>query len=235
MLNSLKIISFFVFLLSFSSVIFSQTTIFNVPSTDVVSPKTVYAEGDFIAHFDKYENGGFQTYGYRTVYGITRKFEVGTNFFYTKSSSPSVKEFHANAKYKFYENEKYNFAVSGGTQVIVPLKDKTGQKTFTMVYSNASKVIRKTNGMRLTGGYYGIFGGNKDFGTKRGFLLGLEQPITKRVTLLADWYSGRNRLGYSFAGFSTYITKRQTIFAGYNFGNSGRGNNSFSFAYGYTY
>ena len=42
----------------------AQSTIFNMPSTDVQGKKTFYVEGDFIAHFDKQEKGGFQTYGF---------------------------------------------------------------------------------------------------------------------------------------------------------------------------
>lgn len=218
-----------------SMTIFAQTTIFNVPSTDVTAEKAIYFEADFVAHFDKLKKGGFQTYGYKTVYGLGKKIEVGTNFFFTRSSLPSLKEFQANAKWKVFESEKYGFAVSTGTQIFVPLRNKTGLKTVSMFYSNASKVISQVKGMRLTGGYYTIVGAKSDFGSKNGAIVGVEQPVIRKMSFLADWYSGKNRFGYSSAGLSFAVTKKQILYAGYNFGNVGRANNSFSFYYGVNY
>src|SRR2546423_15602433 len=40
----------------------AQSTIFNVPSTDVQAPGKVYLEGDFITHYASYRDGGYQTY-----------------------------------------------------------------------------------------------------------------------------------------------------------------------------
>ncbi|MBX7170105.1 MAG: hypothetical protein K1X72_04045 [Pyrinomonadaceae bacterium] len=225
----------FLFLMICSFQGLAQTTVFNAPSTDVVAKRQVYLEADFTAHFDKLSNGGFQNYGYKTVYGLTRKIEIGTNFYFNRSGEPSYKEFQANAKWQVYQNEKRGFAVASGTQVYVPLRDKSGQKPVTMVYSNASKIMPKTNGLRLTGGYYTMVGAKSDFGTRHGAIVAVEQPIFSRLNFIADWYSGKNRFGNSFGGFSLSVTKKQTLFAGYNFGNFGRANNSFGFAYGVNY
>lgn len=222
--------------LSFSSGVLAQSTIFNIPTTDVVESKSAYLEADFIAHFDKLKNGGFQTYGYRTVYGLTKKVEVGTNFYFTRSSSPNLNEFQVNAKYRFFGNEKLGLAASAGTQVFIPIRDKTGLKTFSMFYTNASKTFEKAKGFRVTGGYYRIIGVNKQaFGSKQGAIIGIEQTVFKKISFLADYYSGKNRFGYTAAGFGLPITKNQTIYAGYNFGNTGRANNSFAFYYGFNY
>lgn len=229
------------FILLFSSLLFitcvsAQSTLLNIPSTDVLSTKTVYLEADFITHFDKLSKGGFQSYGLRTVYGLHRKIEVGTNFFLTRSSSPKLNEFQANAKFKFFGNEKLGLSASAGTQVYVPIRNKTGLKTVSMFYTNASKSFEKFKGLRVTGGYYRIVGESKlNFGSKQGALIGIEQHVFKKLTFLADWYSGKNRFGYSAAGFGLPVTKNQTIYAGYNFGNTGRANNSFAFYYGFNY
>src|SRR3954469_8245644 len=99
------------------SLIRAQSTIFNIPSTDVMGEKRFYVEADFISHFDSWEKGGFQTFGYRTVYGLRRKFEVGMNFFYTRTGGrTSPKEFQPNLKYKVFQKEKYGLAVSAGGQ-----------------------------------------------------------------------------------------------------------------------
>ena len=66
-----------------------------------------------------------------------------------------------------------------------------------MFYANASKKVSAFRGVRLTSGVYSVFGGGRGFGTKTGAMLGVEQPLTRRISLLADWYSGNNRLGYA--------------------------------------
>lgn len=217
------------------SAVSAQSTIFNVPSTDVLPEKLFFVEADFIAHFDAYRNGGFQTYGYRTVYGVRKKLEVGINFFYTRNGVTSPKELQANLKWKAYENEKYGFAVTTGSQLFVPLNKSAGKRVYTMLYTNASKVVKHTRGLRLTGGVYTILGEKREFGTKTGGIIGIEQPVKGRLSFIADWYSGKNRFGYSALGLNYAITKKQFLMLGYNFGNSGRGNNAFSAFYGLTY
>jgi hypothetical protein len=214
----------------------AQSTIFNIPSTDVLDEKRFYIEGDFIAHFDKWEKGGFQTFGYRAVYGVRKKLEVGVNFFYTRTGgSTSPKELQPNFKYKIYEKEKYGFAVSGGAQFFVPLNRSAGRRTYGMFYSNASKTFKRTGETRVTGGFYTIVGAERGSGTKNGAIVGVEQPVYGKLTFTADWYSGKNRFGYSSAGFGYSFAKRHYIQMGYNFGNSGRANNSLTALYGFTY
>jgi hypothetical protein len=220
----------------FSCTISAQSTIFNVPSTDVLPEGRFLLEVDFISKFDRYANGGYQTYGYRTVYGFKKKIEAGVNFYYTRGGrDASPKELQPNIKWQAYNNEKFGVAVSTGAQVFIPLNKSAGRRTFAMFYANASKTIKKTNETRLTGGFYQMVGAERDFGSKKGAILALEQPLFKRVSFVADWYSGNNRLGYSAAGLNFVITNRQFLMLGYNFGNFGRGNNAFSAFYGYTF
>ncbi|MCY7376154.1 MAG: hypothetical protein LH472_09315 [Pyrinomonadaceae bacterium] len=219
-----------------SSAVSAQTTIYNIPSTDVLAEKTAYLEADFLAHFDSYRNGGFQTYGYRMVYGLRKKLEVGANFFISRNGvRTSPKEFQPNLKWKVYGSERLGIGVSTGAIFFVPLDKSAGTRTFGMAYSNVSKTVKRARGMRLTGGFYRLVGAKKSVGTKTGAIVGFEQPVNRRLSFLADWYSGKNRFGYSAAGFSFAVTKRQFLFAGYNFGNAGRANNFFSAFYGVTF
>lgn len=233
-MNKFSILLFALFAFSYS--VSAQTTLFNVPSTDTLPEGKFYIEVDFIAKFEKYDRGGFQTYGYRTVYGVRKNLEVGANFFYTRSGGrTAAKEFQPNIKYQAYQNEKYGVAVSTGAQFFIPLDKSAGTRTYGMFYANASKTINLLNGLRLTGGFYTMVGTERDFGTKRGVIIGIEQPIVRRLSFIGDWYSGNNRLGYSAAGLNYAISNRQFILAGYNFGNFGRGNNAFSVFYGFTF
>ena len=213
----------------------AQTTIFNAPSTDVTSKGKLYVEADFAAHLDKYSNGGFQTYAFRSTYGAAKNLEVGANVFYTRNGSTSPVEIQPNFKWQAYSNEKHGVAVSTGGVLFIPVNDSAGDRPTGMVYSNISKEIKGAKGLRLTGGGYAMVGAKRIVGTRGGVVLGLEKPVAKRVTFIADWFSGKNRVGYSAAGFSVAVTKKQTLFAGYNFGNSGRGNNGIAVFYGYSF
>jgi hypothetical protein len=222
-------------LLVCSFAVSAQSTVINVPSTDVMEQGRYLLELDFIAKFARFNKGGFQTFGYRMVYGFRKKFEAGANFFYTRDGSSSPKEFQPNVKWQVYQSEKRGVAVSTGAQVFVPLNKSAGRRTYGMIYANVSKTFKKINGLRVTGGFYQMIGAERDFGSKKGVIVAVEQPLFKRVSFVADWYSGNNRLGYSAAGLNFVITSRQFLMVNYNFGNFGRGNNAFSAFYGYTF
>jgi hypothetical protein len=166
---------------------------------------------------------------------VGNRTEVGANFYYTRSEGESTGQAEFSLKQNLYRNEKLGVTVSGGTVVYVPLKSSNGDKTAVLVYANAAKTIEAVNGLTVTGGVYSIFGGGKEFGTKTGVMVGIVQPIAKKISFVADWYSGKNRLGYSSAGINYNITNRQFILSGYSFGNSGRGNNAFAAYYGYAF
>lgn len=211
-----------------------QTTLFNIPTAETQPRGSWGLEGDFITKPEPYRDGGYQTYGYRVVYGLGHKTELGSNFYYTWDGSGSSAQAEFSLKQNVYHNERLGVSVSGGTVVFVPLRSAGGDKTAVMVYGNASKTLNSLNGMTLTGGVYTIFGG-RDFGTKTGAMVGLVQPIRNRISFVADWYTGNNRLGYASAGVNYNVTNRQYLTTGYSFGNSGRGNNAFAAYYGYTF
>ncbi|MEQ1603684.1 MAG: hypothetical protein ABL999_02335 [Pyrinomonadaceae bacterium] len=212
----------------------AQTTIFNIPSADTQSKGSWGIEADFITKPVSYREGGYQTYGYRVSYGLGNKTELGTNFYLTKGLGDSTGQAEFSLKQNIYRNEKLGVSVSGGTVVFVPVRSTSGDKTAIMVYGNASKTIEPLNGLTVTGGVYHVFRGN-NFGTKTGVMAAAVQPIAKKFSFVADWYSGKNRLGYSSAGINYQISTRQYILSGYSFGNSGRGNNAFAAYYGYTF
>jgi hypothetical protein len=213
----------------------AQSTIFNIPSTEVMSPKKIYIEADFIAHFDKYSLGGFQTYGYRTVYGVNRKFEAGVNFFYTRNGSTSPKEIQLNAKYQVYNNEKNGLAASVGGWTFTEVNRSSNRRTSGMVYVNGSKKFNRLNGLRVTAGVYQLLHTERDSGSKKGWIVGIEQPIIGKLSFAGDWFSGNNRFGYAAAGLSYTFGRRHYFLLGYNWGNTGRGNNGFSAFYGLTF
>jgi hypothetical protein len=224
-----------IFVLGAVSAALGQTAIFGVPTTEIHREKTLYIEADFFGHFDKYRNGGFQSYGPSVIYGVNKKLEIGANLYFTNDGETTAAEFEPNIKWRAYENEEKGVAVAVGTIAYVPLNKAAGSHMTAMFYTNASKKLGKERGPTFTGGIYRIVGGDADFGTRTGALVGLQLPATEKLTFLADWTSGKNRFGYSNFGFGYEVTRSQYLTIGYAVGNSGRGNNYLSALYGFTF
>lgn len=212
----------------------AQSGIFFIPSTDTQENKSLHITLEAYSHFASYRNGGFQSYGPSIVYGLKKNVEVGVNYYFTYNADGGSHELQPNIKWKAYENEKKGVAIALGTVAFVPLNKNAGDRTTAQLYANASKRFNSANGLRLTGGVYGVANGASDYGTKSGVLVGIEQPITSKFKLLADWTSGKNSLGYSNFGFSLDLKKSQNLSIAYTIGNSGRRNNFLSIHYGFT-
>jgi hypothetical protein len=203
----------------------SQTSIFNVPTTDVLPPEKLYIEADYITKPVSYEKGGFNFFGPTIIYGVRKNVEVGINFFYTKSSDPDEAELQPNAKWNFYNNEDKGLAAAVGGILFIPLKNRATTNTKAMLYANFSKQIKGKFAPRFTTGAYGFVGRMEEGETRRGVMLGYEQPLSGRVTFVTDWFSGYNVFGYTGVGLCVQLPKDSYLFTGYSFGNRGRGNN----------
>ena len=218
----------------------AQSTIFNIPSTDVVAKKKTYLEFDFIGHLESDKNGGFQTYVPRAVFGAGGNVEVGVNIAATHSAAPAIVYIQPNIKWQFYNNEKGGTALSVGAIAYTPLKDRKANDSFGLFYANASKKFSGDHGARLTFGGYGLAsydgaGPNGKKATKGGVMAGYEQPLNKKVSFVADWFSGNNALGYVTPGFSIALPKNSLFNIGYSVGNKAKKNNGLFVYYGITF
>ncbi|HSS19799.1 MAG TPA: hypothetical protein VLL54_06970 [Pyrinomonadaceae bacterium] len=230
--KTFKLALLIVFVLTIFSSATAQSTVFNIPSSDVEAPRKVFLEADFITHFASYKDGGYQTYGPRVVVGLPGNTEVGVNVFYTKSADPEPVEVQPNFKWKFYENEKVGIAIAAGVLASFPVTHRSLGRKSAMLYVVGSKSFSGNYGPKFTFGSYTLVG-KMDAGTDRtGALVGYEQPVTKKFSLLADWFSGNNDLGYITAATGYTFSDKDSIYAGYSFGNHGRGNNALGIYYG---
>jgi len=217
-------------------VVIAQSTLFNVPSTDVVAKKRVYMEFDFLSHFGSHANGGFQIYTPRAVFGVAKGVEVGVNVSFGDALAPNQPTYISpNMKWQFYNNEKTGVAVAAGGLLYTPIANRAGADTYGFVYSVVSKKVKTYYGPRLTAGGYALPGLMSGLGTKGGAIVGYEQPLAKRLTFVADWFSGRNAFGYVTPGLSFTLPKNGLLNVGYSMGNRGRGNNALFVYYGITF
>jgi hypothetical protein len=208
----------------------AQSTLFNIPSTDVISKKKVYFEFDFISHLEGHEKGGIQTYATRVVVGLGKGVEAGANLATTHSAAPTIVYVQPNMKWQFYSNEESGTTVTVGGIGYVPAKDTGLNDSFGFLYGNASKKFKGDYGPRLTVGGYGLVGVDVRGIDKGGAMVGYEQPLAKKASFVADWFSGKNGFGYVTPGFSFSLPKNSVINIGYSIGNHGKKNNAL---YGY--
>jgi hypothetical protein len=232
-----SILGVFVLALITATNVLAQSTLFNIPSTDVVAKKKVYVEFDFISHLEEHRTGGFQAYVPRAVVGTGKRTEIGLNASFVDALAPDQPvELQPNIKHQFYQNEGNGVTIAAGGILYLPVAHRTGTDTFGLIYSVVSKQVKSSYGPRLTGGAYGLVGRVSGSGTNGGAIVGYEQPLViGKVSFVTDWLSGKNRFGYVTPGFALTVSKTSLIYAGYSIGNQGRKNNALFVYYGITF
>jgi hypothetical protein len=205
----------------------AQSTIFNIPSTDTVAPKKAYFEFDYLPEMPAPDGGRFQIFTPRIVFGITDKVEAGFNISNTHVPDATFSLFQPDVKYKFYADDKKGLAAAAGAVWYVPMNHRDEAGTFGLVYANISKKMPGDHGPRVTIGPYGVIAKEDDFSGKKGGILGgYEQPLTKTVSFVADWFSGQNFFGYFTPGISVTLPHSGLLNIGYSFGNDSFGDPS---------
>ena len=87
---------------------------------------------------------------------------------------------------------------------------------------------------RLTAGGYWASSGYAAPDPQAGALIGFEQKINDHLNLIADWFSGKNALGYFTPGVSVPLGN-WTIYAGYSIKNGDSKGNAILFELGFTF
>lgn len=209
----------------------AQSTIFNIPTTDTVSKGKGYVEFDFLPQAPG--TGASRTYIYnpRIVVGAPGNVEFGLNFptYHFSGPTSSTSGFiQPNIKWKYYNNDDAGVAIAGGGILNTPLNNRDGQDSWGLLYTEVSKKVKSgAYGPRFHAGPYGVVSANQDpaegaisfLGPRAGVILGYEQPIHAKASIVADWFSGKNGLGYFTPGISITLPGSGLLNAGYSIGN----------------
>ena len=196
---------------------FAQQTIFNVPSADLTEKNMIFFQhqSTFSGRFGEFDNNFVFGLGKNTEFDLTL-FNVGT---------------------KNIRNE----VLALGFKSILPLDEKTHTKfTFGHLipislrrngvggysYSHISTVLPKLH-TRITSGIAvgttTLF--DRDFIC---FIAGIEHPITKKLSFVMDWYSGKHSNGFLIPGFYYSFTPKLILSGGYRIrNNTENGHNGF--------
>jgi hypothetical protein len=219
-----KILGWLVF---FAAPALAQQTVFNVPSADVLERGKVYSELDATIHPDRFAFGAVP----RIVVGIGKGMEVGLNvsgFTAPQSSDVAVSPAF---KYRIFQSRGWSVLL-GDTLTLSP---EANHPVGNYVYGMVARTF--SSGTRIAAGPYHFSPGVVARTQYACAQMSIEQTVSKRTSLAADWISGNNSSGYFTPGLIWKASKQLTVYSSYEIGNHGlrSGNHGFEFELGWNF
>ena len=208
----------------------AQQTIFNVPSTDVLDKGKVYAELD--ANL-KATDAKFSSFVPRVVVGAGRNIEFGLNVTGNIQPGADSTTLVPTIKWRPYQGEN-GWTIVLGNNLFVPVRNRA-YNAANYFYAETSKTFK--NGTRITFGGYDFTKNAVASAYRAGGQFGFEQPLNRKITFAADWFTGKHANGYFTPGIIFKAGPRVTGYAGYSIGNQNvsGGNHFFLLELGYNF
>jgi hypothetical protein len=209
---------------------FGQETVFDVPSADILDKGKVYGELDgTVRPVDP-----FATFTPRVVFGIGHGIEVGVNFDGLSAPEWGELAISPTVKWRLWNNEASGWCFYAGDDLFFPVRDRSYNAGN---YAYATFAKHWKHGTRVGLGVYDFTHDVVARGNRAGGQFTFEQQIAKRVTLAAEWYTGKTATGYVNPGAIFKLTPKLTLYTAYQIGNSGltSGNHQFLWEFGYNF
>jgi hypothetical protein len=214
----------------------AQQTVFNVPTTDVLDKGKVYFEVDVSAKpNDSAAVNKFSSFVPRLVVGAGGKVEVGVNILGNVQPGPDSTTISPTVKWKVYDGGDNGWAIVLGDNLFFPVRNKS-YNAGTYAYAMTQKTFKSKTRIGF-GSYFfskNVVAANAN---RAGGQFTIEQPLNKKVTLAADWFTGRHSAGYFTPGVIFKVGSKITGYASYAIGNqnTSRGNHFFLLEFGYNF
>ncbi|HLA96627.1 MAG TPA: hypothetical protein VK612_12965 [Pyrinomonadaceae bacterium] len=207
-------------ILLFSTGIFAQQTIFNVPSTDILDKGKVYVEFDASFKTNTQDAlGRFSSFVPRIVVGTGVDVEVGLNVVGNIQPGADATTLVPAAKWRVYNGKDNGWAIVVGDNVYIPVRNRS-YNIGNYAYAQASKSFK--SGTRLTfGGYHFSRNVVASDANRAGGQFGFEQTVNKYINLNADWFTGKHAAGYFTPGAAFKLHPKVAGYVGYSIGNAG--------------
>ncbi len=207
----------------------AQQTIFNVPSADIAQKREIFLQHE--SQFNPFPNNQFWSGTHYGTLGIGFNTEIDATLF--NVSTPSSDNISLGLGFKSAipilkeELPKQEIKLTVGEMIPISLQ---GEGVGNWTYSHLSFKLPKVK-TRLTAG--ASYGTKQIFGRDTiSFIGGIEQPITKKISIVADYYSGTHALGFFIPGFSYSPNPDLSFFLGYQMPNNRRcGSQGFVFEF----
>ena len=193
----------------------AQQTLFNVPSADVLDKGKVYGEVDVAFKLAKPR---FSSFVPRIVLGVGGGGEIGLNVIGNIQPGADPMTLVPAIKWKLYDGAGNGWALLVGNNLFIPLRIRS-YDVGNYFYAEVSKSFSTRTRLTL-GGYHFTRNVVAENAQRAGGQFGFEQPVTKRLTIQADWLTGRHANGYFTPGFAYKLNSKLTCYFGYSLGNS---------------
>ena len=215
-------------LLLFSLPARAQETVFDVPSPDILDKGKVYGELDFTAR----PVDPLYTFEPRVVVGMGHRIEAGLNFIGLSKPSSGHVILAPTVKWRLWGGRKSGWSFFIGDDLFLPAR-KRDYHAGNYFYAEFAKVFR--SGTRIGFGGYEFTKGVMAPAQRAGGQFTFEQPVNKRLTVAAEWYTGNHAAGYVDPGVVVKVSSKFTLFGCYQIGNAGviQGNHQFLGEFGY--
>ena len=208
----------------------AQETVFDVPSADFLEKGKVYFEQDGTIRFQDPS----ATFTPRLVVGIPFHIEVGVNF--NGLSTPTLTQLNLSPtiKWQLWKSADSGWTFFVGDDVFFLVRDRT-YNSGNYAYATLAKQFK--HGTRISAGAYDFSKNVVATGNRAGGQFTIEQTVTPRLTVAAEWYTGNNVTGYFNPGVIYKFTPKLTGYAAYQIGNAGvtKGNHQFLWEIGYNF
>ncbi len=205
-----------------SAAAFAQETVFNVPSGDVLDRGEVYGELDVTYN----ATNAAKSFTPRVVIGVGHRVEVGLNVNGIGAPGLVQTTLAPTMKWKAYDGGDKGWALLVGDDVFFPAQNRA-YTAGNYVYAEFTKTWK--NKTRATFGAYDCSRHVVATGNRAGGQFAVEQPVSDKLTLAADWFTGHHALGYVTPGMIINVTPRFTWYASYQLGNTGLSNGNHQF------
>ena len=209
---------------------YAQQTVFDIPSADVLDEGKVYGELDgTLRPVDP-----LATFTPRVVFGIGRQIEAGINF--DGSSAPTLGELEVSptVKWRLWNSKTSGCSFFVGDDLFFPVRERT-YNAGNNVYAAFAKEWK--HGTRISTGGYDFTRNVVATANRAGGQFTFEQRANSRLTLAAEWYTGKQAAGYVNPGAILKLSPKLTFYAAYQIGNAGvtTGNDQFLWELGYNF
>lgn len=207
-----------------------QQTVFDVPSADVLDKGKVYFEMDGTVR----PVDSVSSFTPRVVVGIGHQIEAGANFDGLSAPTTGQLEVSPTVKWRMWDQQSSGWSFYVGDDLFFPVRERT-YNAGNYFYACFAKEWK--HGTRIGFGGYDFTRNVVAAANRAGGQFTFEQRVSNRVTLAAEWYTGKQAAGYVNPGAIVKLTPKFTLYAAYQIGNAGvtAGNHQFLWEMGYNF
>lgn len=208
----------------------AQETVFDVPSADILDEGKVYGELDGTINTSE----SVYTYTPRVVVGFGHHIEAGVNFEGLSSPTLGLLAISPTIKWRPWSSASSGWSFYIGDNVFFPVRDREYNAGN---YFYAAFAKQWKSGTRITFGAYDFTAKVVANANRAGGQFTFEQPLTKRLTVAVEWYTGKQADGYVNPGVNYKLTSKLTLYGAYQIGNANvtKGNHQLLWELGYNF